>query len=185
MTAQTRHDEGFTLTELMVVLSLLTVILGVAYLGFDVVRSGSNLSDRIAYTSREVGFPLDFMERVLIQNYGFDNTTTPTNYKVTVLTDRDNNDRSEKYIFEATSAGTLRVLSLEEPQTSFKTYVLSTKNTNIAQSKPLFRYYDANLNEITNMNNVSSLARSMTMTIVTTYDGQSFSDTRRVYFRNR
>ncbi|PKQ19950.1 MAG: hypothetical protein CVT66_07330 [Actinobacteria bacterium HGW-Actinobacteria-6] len=185
MTARTRHDEGFTLTELMVVVTLLTVILGVAYLGFDVVRNGSNLSDRMAYTSREVGFPLDYMERILIQNYGFDNTTTPTNYKVTVLTDRDNDDHSERYIFEATSAGTLRVLSLEEPETDLKPYVLSTKNSNVAQGKSLFRYYDANLTEITNMGNVSSQARSMTMTIVTTYDGQSFSDTRRVYFRNR
>lgn len=187
VTAPMRRDDGFTLTELMVVVGLLSMILGVAWLGFQVASNGSKASDRQSYISHEVGFPLDYMERVLIQNYGFDNTYPgTTGYRVTALTDRDNDGHPEKYIFEATSGGQLRVTSSEEvDKPTPSVYIISEHNSNVAQGKPLFRYFDANRNEITNMGNVDSQARSMTMTIYTTYDGQSFSDTRRVFFRNR
>ncbi len=182
------HDEsGFTLTELLVVVVLLSAILGAAWLGFQVAQNGSKASDRQSYISHEVGFPLDYMERILIQNYGFDNTYPGTTaYRVAALTDRDNDGHPEKYIFEATSSGQLKVTTSEEVDSPTpKVYVISAHNSNVAQGKPLFHFYDGNRNEITNMGNVDSQARSMTMTIVTTYDSQTFSDTRRVFFRNR
>ncbi|TDB38934.1 MAG: prepilin-type N-terminal cleavage/methylation domain-containing protein [Actinobacteria bacterium] len=187
MAPSMRREDGFTLTELLVVLGLLSVILGAAWLGFQVANNGSKASDRQSYISHEVGFPLDYMERILIQNYGFDNTYPgTTGYRVAALTDRDNDGHPEKYIFEATSAGVLQVTTSEEvDRPTPKVYVISEHNSNVAQTKVLFKYFDANLNEITNMGNVDSQARSMSMTIVTTYDGQSFSDTRRVFFRNR
>lgn len=187
MSSAIRREDGFTLTELMVVVGLISIILGVAYLGFDVVRNGANMSDRQAYISREIGFPLDYMERAFIQNYGFDSTGSGiTPYRAAVLTDRDNDGHPEKYIFEATSAGQLRVTTSEEvDKPTPSVYVISSKNSNVSQSRVLFRYYDANSAEITNMGNVGSQARSMSMTVVTTYDGQTFSDSRRVFFRNR
>ncbi len=187
MRLRVSDDSGFTLTELLVVLGLLSVILGAAWLGFEVANNGSKASDRQSYISHEVGFPLDYMERILMQNYGFDNTYPgTTGYRVAALTDRDNDGHPERYLFEATSSGLLQVTTSEEadrPTPSI--YVISEHNSNVAQGKVLFKYFDANRNEITNMSNVDSQARSMTMTIVTTYDGQSFSDTRRVFFRNR
>ncbi|MCE5190183.1 MAG: type II secretion system GspH family protein [Actinomycetia bacterium] len=181
------REDGFTLTELIVVLGLLSVILGAAWLGFQVANNGSKQSDRQSQISREVGFPLDYMERILIQNYGFDSTYPgTTGYRIATLTDRDNDDHAERYIFEATSSGQLKVTNSEEAdKPTPSVYVISSHNTNVAQGKPLFRYFDGAGNEITNMGNVDSQARSMTMTIMTTYDGQSFSDTRRVFFRNR
>ncbi len=182
-----RAEDGFTLTELTVVVGLLSVLLAVAYLGFDVVQKGSAQSDRMAYISQSIGAPLDYMERIFIQQYGFDSAGVGTTaYRASVYTDRDNDGHPEHYIFEATSAGTLVVTSSEEvDRPTASSYTLSDHNTNVSSGHPLFHYYDANRVEITNMGNVASQARSMTMTVVTTYDGDTFSDTRRVFFRNR
>lgn len=187
MSGQLHSDDGFTLTEMTVVVVLLTMILGVAYLGFDVVRQGSDSSDRQAYLSQSIGYPLDYMERILIQNYGFESAYPgTTNYRVAVLTDRDNDGHPERTIFEATSDGRLTATTSEEvDRPTPSVFVISEHNSNVAETTLLFRYYDGNGDEITNLANVGSLARSMTMTIATTYDGQSFSDTRRVFFRNR
>jgi prepilin-type N-terminal cleavage/methylation domain-containing protein len=180
------REGGFTLTELVVVLSLLSMILAVAYAGFQVTFQGSKISDRQAWTSREVAAPLEFAERTLTQQFGWDSAFPgATPYRCAYYTDADNDGKRERYVIESTTDGRLLVtLSEEVDNPTARTTAWSTANFNRAAGIPLVRYYNSAGTEITTMSQVYSNVRQVTVTIVTEYDGQRFSDSRRIFFRN-
>ena len=108
MTRGLRSDVGFTLTEMVVVLSLIGFVLAAAYGAQTVIARGAQTSERQAFMSREVGAPLEYAERVLIQQWNIDKAAPGvTPYRVKVQADTDTDDVTEEYVFEARPDGTL------------------------------------------------------------------------------
>lgn len=186
MTVSAVHrDDGFTLTELIVVTALLGVILAIAYGGFQVTARGSAMSDRQAQVSREIGRPLLFAERVLTQAFNF-TTAYPgiTPNRCAFDVDQDGNGYAERYVIEVVGTQ-LRVTTEVEGGRPRSTAVWSESNANLASGQPLFTYYDADGVPITTMSEVPADVRSMTMTLVIDVEGTTISDSRTMFLRNR
>jgi len=185
--ARLRSDDGFTLTELIVVVALIGFVLSAAYGAHYVVARGAATSERQAFMSREVGAPLEFAERVLCQQWALDKTSPGvTPYRVQMQADIDTDDVTEEYLLEANSDNTL-VIQSREGTSPFRTAVWSHNNHNVASGTPLLRFYRHDGSEIApeDFEQVYSYAYSADVTIVTEYDGEQLSSTRRVTFRNR
>ncbi len=180
-----RRDDGFTLTELLVVIVLLGFVLSVAYGLLQITQVGTSAANREAWMAREVAAPLEFAERVLSQQYQIQaGAYQATPYKIAILTNRGT-EHGERYVIEATTDNRLLVTSsLQVTTPVFRTGVWSENNFNRQTGTPLFIYYDADGKPINDMAKVSSEARFVEVTIVTRHDGQFFEDKRRVFFRN-
>lgn len=180
-----RDDEGFTLTELIVVTGLLGMVLAIAYAGFNVAAKGSAASTRESMMSREVGAPLLHADQVITQLYDFD-TTYPglSAYRCAFYTDQDGDGNAERHVIEAVGSQ-LRIGMGETNGRPFRTAVWSTNNANRAQNVPLFRYYRSDGVEITSMSSVPTEARRVAMTIVVNYGDSTLRDSRTMYLRNR
>ncbi len=187
----TTSDAGFTLSELVASLGLLGMILAIAWTGFQVSRGSSAQSDREAWFAREVGAPLERIERLLSQQYRIDNASPGvTPYRIKFTVDQDNDGNAEVWEIQATSAGWLQVRMVETNQSgaierSVPLTNWSTHNANVARNVPLFRFYDRNGALITDMGQVYAGAHSCVVEVVTVYDGHVFSGSRRVFFRNQ
>jgi len=182
-----RSDDGFTLTELIVVVSLLGFVISAAYGAQFVLARGVDSSERQAFMSREVGAPLEFAERVLCQQWSIDKTSPGvTPYRIKVQADTDTDDVTEEYVLEATADNKL-VIQSREGDAAFRTAVWSENNHNVASGTPLLRFFRQDGTEIPEADfvDVYSSAYSAEVTIVTDYDGDQLSSARRVTFRNR
>ncbi|GAB4283843.1 MAG: hypothetical protein Kow0067_05280 [Coriobacteriia bacterium] len=180
-------DDGFTLSELTVVLALLSIILGVAWLGYRATNAGVQVSDRQAAVSREIGQPLEQMERVLSQQYRIADSPAPSDYTMRVSTDMDRDGQTEHTTFQATADGTLLMKRYEGDTNAADevTFVLSEHNANQAAAVPLFQYYRSDGVELSpGSGYVSSDTFKVRITVVVEYDGRQFTDSRFVYFRN-
>jgi prepilin-type N-terminal cleavage/methylation domain-containing protein len=179
------RDDGFTLTELIAVMGLLGVILAIAYGGFSVAAKGSDMSDRQAQMSREIGAPLLFADRVITQAFDFD-TSYPgiSPNRFAFYCDQNGNGYRERYVIEV--AGTrLLVTSEEENGRARKTSTWSESNANLASGTPLFRYFRSDGTEIATMGDVAQNVRSVQVTIVVDTGGSTISDSRMMFLRNR
>jgi len=180
-----RDDDGFTLTELIVVTGLLGMILAIAYAGFNVTAKGSDMSNRQSMISREIGAPLLHADRVLTQAYDFDSRFPGLGpYRCAFYTDQDGDGDAERHVIEAVG-NELRISTEEENGRPYKMTAWSTHNANRATGIPLFRYYRSDGVEITTMGEVSTDVKSVVMTIVVDYDGTKIQDTRTMFLRNR
>lgn len=182
-----RNDAGFTLTELIIVVGMISFILVVAWATFALVVRGRDTIDTQSWLTREVGAPLELAERVFIQQHGIDKTYLQLgDYSCACWTDMDDDGNDEYWIFTAATNGQLTVTRYEEvdsptPQTT----VWSEHNVNRAEAIPLFEYVDISGQTIDDVSRVSSDAKSMRITIVTERDERVLSDSRYVQFRNR
>ncbi|MDO9556771.1 MAG: prepilin-type N-terminal cleavage/methylation domain-containing protein [Coriobacteriia bacterium] len=183
-------DDGFTLSELIVVVGLLGVILGIAWLGYSVTAQGARLSDRESFTSQEIGVPLLEAERLIMQQYDIrigtyeGHDVNPTDYLFAFDTDWDNDGNVETHIIEATSDHRLifyRAEKVDSPVLS--SFDWSTHNYNVEAGVPLFTYYKADGTQLTDPSVYEDQTRSVKITIVTEHEGKRFSDSRMVSFR--
>lgn len=188
------RDDGHTLSELIVVIGLLGIILAAAWMVFGVVQQGSKDSNRDAWLSREVGQPLEYAERIYMQQLDItfkdaSGATRDPRWWCRTRTDRDHDNRVETYTFEVTTDGRMLVTSLEEIDSPTpRVVVWSTNNRNrlVAPQVPFFRYFDIDGVEITGqpVDDIQQYAASMLITVVAEYDGEQLTDSRRIFFRN-
>lgn len=182
-----RSDEGFSLSELLVVIGLMGIILAAAYAVMNLVTVGSNQSNREAWISQEIGQPMLSIERQLTQQAP--PLKEVSAYVCYIRTDQDRDNTYELHRYEATSDGRLIEQYAETNSATpvLKTRTWSTHNRNVSTGTPLFRYIDVDGNDISSKGSVyiTQYAVSVDLTIVTEYDGKQLSDSRRVFFRNR
>lgn len=196
------RDEGFSLTEFIVVLVLLGVILSISYGGLSVVLAGQETSERQAHFAREIGAPLGVMEKFLSQSTAIENSatgvnvpiTSPGQYQISILTDRDHDDVVERHTYTAAADGTLieRVFLTDNQRqnvSQVSQHTWSDMNTNQATGVPLFRYFTVDsagsMQEITDLSLVSTTVNVVQVTVVSNYEGKEFSDSRQIFLRNR
>ncbi|MDA3935493.1 MAG: prepilin-type N-terminal cleavage/methylation domain-containing protein [Actinomycetota bacterium] len=181
------RDDGFSLTELLVVLTLMGVLFAVSYGGILATYKGREVSDRQAYFASEISTPLSVSEKILTQAISIE---SPGDYTITVLTDRDNDNVVERHTFTADAQGrfTERVWLTDQFRNNtslLDSNIWSTSNVNVAEGQELFYYYDSADQRITNMASVPADARYVILNISVEYDEDIFGDSRTVLFRNR
>jgi len=186
-----QSDEGFSLSEMIVVVGLLGVILAVAWMAYSVASNGAQAADRESMTARELAVPLLQCERLLIQQHNIltgnfaGRTVNPGAYLIAFNTDRDHDSHIESSIIEATSTGELIISTEEAGEHALESVVWSTENHNVETGTPLLTYFRDDGTQITNASEIASDARSMEITIITEYRDRPYTDSRYVTFRNR
>ena len=179
-------QRGFSLTELMIVVSLMGMILAISYSGLLVMYKAREVSDRQAAFAAEGAAPLTHMEKVLTQALVIEE---PGPYTVTVLTDRDNNNLVERHVIEASSDGVMRHRTWQTDESRQNADLLfdstwSTNNANQAQNTPLVVYFDSDHQRISDMSTVADEATFIDIHVVVDYDGRIYDDTRSSLLRN-
>lgn len=179
-----------TLTELLVSLAVMAVVLLAGWSGFGVARTGADASDREAWLSHEISSPMLAMEGILMQQLGIvqSDSRYPTYdganaYALLCTSDRDNDGVSELTLIQAQQGG-LYISSCEGTATPISR-LLGADNYNLEGETPLFTYFDAAGNQITQPGEVSSFARSVEVSIRARRAGEDLVSSRRVWFRNR
>lgn len=185
-----KGDEGFSLSEMLVVIALLGLVLAGAWALFRLTSVGVTQSNQQAWLSREIGQPLERLERSFSQQSPPMLEIGPYFCKIRTDADRDNNYEVRRY--EATTDGKLVEAYYEENGIPAYVYTpemrkMSDFNSNRATSTPLFKYFDAAGTDIsaTGAVNIQQKATSIVVTIVTTHEGKQYSDSRMIYFRNK
>jgi prepilin-type N-terminal cleavage/methylation domain-containing protein len=202
------RDEGFTLSELLVVMGLLGIVLSAAYMFIYTVRVSADQSNREAALSRSVTLPMQAMERLLMQNSGIEPSPVtgagqspapepPGDYTVTFTTDQNADDHLERhtitavrddttgvgYVVKSTYAVTAAGATIGAPVQQAR---IADNNANIRDSVPLFRFYTKDgvlLDPLAG--GISTQAAYIVIQMRITLDGKSETHTDTVVFRNR
>lgn len=186
-----QSDEGFSLSEMVVVVGLLGIILAIAWMSYSVASNGSRAADRESMTARELAVPLLQCERLLIQQHNIltgnlgGRTVNPGAYIIAFNTDQDHDSHIESTIIEATSAGELIISTSEVGEHAMESVIWSSENHNVETGTPLLTYFRDDGTEITNASEIASDARAVEISIVTEYQDRPYTDSRFVTFRNR
>jgi len=192
--SQVRKDDGFSLTELIVSLTLLGFVLALGYSISQVVSIGQRNADRESLVAREITYPLTRISEILIQNHRVEASPAPTGMVLSVRTDQDLDNVQEQHNFQLVTAGgdtyieqRVFLLNASGARVLPVRHVArwGTRVTNVDAGVSLFRYFDASGAPITDMSRVSDTARSVEITIRSTVDGRVVQDSVRAAFRNR
>ncbi|MHB1452128.1 MAG: hypothetical protein ACYCXR_09940 [Coriobacteriia bacterium] len=180
------NDDGYSLSELLVVLGLIGLVLSGAFALFRLTSMGAAQSSREAMISREIGQPLENIERFMLQQAP--PMITVDRYVCEIKTDQDRDNHYEYHRFEATADGFLRETyheDIDRPALEIRTW--SRTNANVVQGVPLFTYFDIDGTDISaeEIQYIKTYAASAVITIVTDQNGETYQDSRRVFFRNR
>ena len=188
-------DEGFSLSELIVFLALLGIVLAAAYGVSSAITASRTVSDRQSGLAKAIAYPLSRMSEIIMQNARIEANPAPGPYQLSVRTDQNVDDIQEQHNFTvASSSGDTYVqqaaykLNASGGRLSPPIYIhtLGTGITNtVSPGEPMFRYYDADGVEITDMLQVPGKARSILVTVRAVVDGQTISESNMVMFRNR
>lgn len=179
-----RSDEGFTLTEMLVVVTIMGVVLAAAIAAASIVESSNEVTIRQAQFSSDVSSPLHVMDKAFSQNTTI---TAGTAYSVTMQMPRETGSTTYKrYIFEATTAGQItqsvyQVSNSTGIATLANTHVWSSNNVNRSGNHALFTWIKADGTQT----NLPSQANSVIIEVFTDNDGHEFTGKRQVFFRNR
>jgi len=193
MRARIEREDGFTLSELIVVSALMGVILAAAWAAMSVASGSAGLADREGTISREIAAPLLESERLLIQQVAIQNATLgtrivkPAPNEIAIDTDRDRDGNAETTVIEVTPEGEFVMTTRETNEHDWERVVWSTFNANHKTGTPLFTYFDGFGDEIdpTDVNvDVYKDAKSIKIELVIEYDDHQYTGSRLVTFRN-
>lgn len=189
-----RDDRGFTLTELLVVMSLLGMVLTVAYAALQLTFQSGDIQRRNAFVSTSVTQPLQLMDVVISQNLSID--AGSGDYLLSLLTDQNADNNKERHVYQATNDGrlveTVYNVGANDANTSVNRSTVwqkviaasGSRNTNILKNKPLFTYYKTDDAGVLTPSTPAD-ATQVVVRVEARYDNQDYYDQRKVFFRNR
>ena len=183
-----QQDDGYSLSELLVVIALMGMVLAIAYNVNYFVSRASAQNVREARFGTEVRSPLMYIDKLLMQNNQIEGVSGDD--MISFFTDIDLDDVRERNVIRVDgSTLTLNRWNVSGTNANIggpiQTLTFSTNNANLAQGVPLFTYIDSDGVTITNPDDYAGSARSIRTTIVVDYDGHVFSDSRQTFLRNR
>lgn len=191
MRSALKDDRGFSLSEMMVVIGLLSMVLGGAYGAMYYVTQTNTVSQAQGNAAHDFTDPVEEMSRLIMQNLS---VRSATPYKIEVWTDRDMDGQPELDAFYATSDGKLVLersgyTSDRLTVTSHSTWVMSEHNANVSAGIPLFQYYDGTGAEIPAVDLATRAAgytvRVRATVVVNMGGGATMSTVREIAFRTR
>ena len=191
-----RQDAGFTLSELLVVLSLLGIVLSAAYMFVYAARASQTQIDREATLARSVSQPLLTMERLIVQNAAIDqDQNVPTGNTLTILTDQNGDNVLEQHTFtavqDASGQGYVNLLTYLVDSSGHRVGSpkqdghIAINNANVREGIPLFLYYGADGDLITDPGARSFNTHILVIQMRISFDGRSETHTDTITFRNR
>jgi prepilin-type N-terminal cleavage/methylation domain-containing protein len=146
-----RNDEAFTLTELLVVISLLSMVLVVVYSALQLTFRAADVQKRDSFISTSITEPIQVMDVVLSQNLSID--AGSGDYMLSCLTDQDADNAKERHVFQATDDGrlleTVYTVGANDVNTGMRRSTVwdraledpDSMNTNVSSGSPLFSCY--------------------------------------------
>jgi prepilin-type N-terminal cleavage/methylation domain-containing protein len=185
-----RSDEGFSLSELIIVLGLMGFVLAAIYAADQALVKGGQVSETQARFSRDSGESVRLSEKSIMQMIKLESADA---YSMTFLTDRNLDDLAERIKITATTASDAKPHSFR-----YEVWQLNAARTtatrltdiywtdicyNAPRGVPLFRYYNAAGLEITPTEALTA-ARSIRMQMLLSYLGSDFKGDKIVYLRN-
>ena len=186
-----RDDSGFSLSELIIVLGLLSMVLMGAWGGMFYVTKSNSVSTFQGNAAHDFADPMEEMSRMIMQNLTI-NAADP--YRIEVWTDRGMTGKPELDAFYATVDNKLVYESWGYTSdrltiTRHRLWVMSPSNYNRTTSTPLFTYYDKT-GAVIATSLVPSKAPSDAVRVrvrlrVDMGSGVTASDVRDIVFRNR
>jgi prepilin-type N-terminal cleavage/methylation domain-containing protein len=189
------HEQGFSLTELMVVLALLGFVLTAAYAALQLTLTSSAIQRREAFVATSIVEPLQMMDVTLSQNITIDAAGTG-DYTLSCLTDANADNQLERHVYKADSTGQLveevyRVDSLMVNTSLARRTVWqrigrdpASRNVNMLLGQPVFSYRSMNASGVV-VPATPAQANMVDVRLFVRYDGVAYSDSRRIMFRNR
>jgi hypothetical protein len=182
-----RGDDGFTLSELIIVTGLLGFIVAAAWAGMAAISKAGTVSSNATTASHDLSIPLEQISKIVMQNTTV-KSTAPN--RIEVWTDRNLDDLPELDAFYADAAGELVweswfYDSARTTYTKHTKWVFSENNANVSSGSPLFTYYDKAGNVITDMEKAPSKTYYMRAVVKVRLDDHVVDGARTILFRNR
>jgi len=182
-----RSEKGFTLAEMLVVVSLLMVILTAVYYVSAAVRVSGEVTSRQALFTHDISSPLHVMDKVLSQNKAIESSGGFVSDAYTLTTRSPAKPGTSSYTRHVYSAGVdgtltekIYACTLGSATTSLvKTVEWSENNANRVKGS-MFTYLGPDGQTTTPAN-----ARSVIVQVWVQHDGKYYTGKRQVYFRNR
>lgn len=199
-----RKEDGFTLVELMVSMSVMLLILAAVVAFNAAANKGSDVLERQSQFAKDVSSPMHVMDKAISQNVKILSSFTDPNTNITYTTTnlQSNtlvvrgpiNPDTRKYKIQVFSAHSDRRLtenrftvdSVSGTVARGVETVWSESVANVPESVPLFQIRDAS-----NVATVTAAASNVVIKIVTSNTSRNIGNTddleseRVVYFRNR
>lgn len=189
---QLTDDEGFSLSELVIVVGLLGFVLAAIYSASYAMTAAGKVNDAQSVFARDGGEPVRLVEKAVMQNLKIRDATP---YMLDFYTDRNLDAFDEEVIVQATTAGELRYEEWQcDPSlqrvSKTKDLVFTTNCSNLARSIPLFVYYDKGGTVIgPTVDDIRTQApgqsRKVAFSLSLTTNGFDTTIDRQMYFRNR
>jgi len=182
-------DDGITLVELMVVMILLGMVLGTAYMAQQAISKSNDIAERQAVLTRQITYPMLLLEKIIVQNREL---RTATDYEMVCTTDKDLDGVYELNTIKATPDGRilLRVQLLNNDGT-VKSLVsenyIGHENTNVSSAVPMFKYLMDQNGSVVEVpaDQRADKTRFVDMTIRASYKDATLEESRTIQFRNR
>jgi prepilin-type N-terminal cleavage/methylation domain-containing protein len=193
------RDEGFSLTELLVVIVLMGMVLAAVYSALQLTVRAREIQERNSFESTRMTVPLQMIEIAVSQNTLIE--AGSTHYRLSCLTDKNHDGVRERHVFEATTDGrlverfwlvdsngqnitaTARVTEWQRNEAS-----LPARNVNRANEVRLFTYIDRDpeTNEIRELDYIrANQSNEVLVTLAARYGKWDFQESRRIMLRNR
>lgn len=180
-----RDDRGFTLTELVMAMSVMLIVMAVAGQIFYTAAQANSLAIEHASYAKRVTEPLDAASRNLMQATQLESAGA---YSVTFLINPNLDTTIQRVTLDlSTPQGRLAIWNTDGQLANTTTVVdgaLSQRLENAEAGITAFHYYDAAGQEITDYEAVPSRAKTLSITVHTHVSGEPVNETRQIYLRN-
>jgi type II secretory pathway pseudopilin PulG len=181
-----QRDEGFTLAELLVAVTLFMIALGVAYMALQALVKANEVAMRESTFARSITYPIDQFQKYAMQR---ESIAYADSYTVRFYEDPHNNGTTDLVSFWADSTGRF-YKSIQQVDTNkaligtAQTAILSTDNVNVASAQPLFTYYTKYGDvPIATTSTVPATADRVRITIVAKYGDSTMQSSGMITFR--